>query len=295
MARHLALSAALAATLFFTPLMTRVVEGQPPASVASGNAQGDQTKTANTGETPKRSPTSGFSEEAYPEAFKALFLLFVVAIVLESALAILFNWRPFVETFNSRAVKPVVSMAFALALVYMFKIDLVTALAKLISPNVPALDQTGRILTAMVIAGGSAAVNNLMVGLGFRQQRTPEQVAPKPPRDTGWISVSIVRTDKIKGPVTVAIGVADATGKKVPVVASLEHSASGRFYRYFFRDRGRFPGSGGYAVAKGEEVTVKVSALKANATNSDDTIEKKWGPNVIADGAIIDLTFTMTE
>lgn len=241
--------------------------------------------------TPNRSAASGFSKEAYPEAFKALFLLLVLATVLESALAILFNWRPFVETFNSRAVKPVVSLAFAVALVYMFKIDLVTSLAKLISPGVPALDDTGRILTAMVIAGGSAAVNNLMVGLGVRQQRTPETVAPKPPQNTGWIAVGVVRTAKIKGPVTVAIGVANGAGQ-VPVVASLDRSTTPA-YRYFFRDRGRFPGSGGYAVTKGDIVTVKVSALKS--ADGGGSLEKTWGPNVIADGAIIDLTFTMAD
>jgi hypothetical protein len=284
MTRPFALATALALTLSFTPLMTNVVDGQGQAGVTT--IAGDDNDT--------RNPVSGFSTEAYPEAFKALFLLFVLAIVLEMALAILFNWRPFVETFNSRAVKPVVSLAFATALVYMFQIDLVTSLAKLISPNVSPLDDTGRILTAMVIAGGSAGVNNLMVGLGFRQQRTPEQVAPKPPADTGWISVSVVRTDKIKGPVTVAIGEAGATTGKVPVVASLEHSASGRLYRYFLRDRGRFPGSGGYAVSKDKQITVKASALKNNDPNNG-VLEKTWGPHTIADGAIIDVTFTMTE
>lgn len=237
----------------------------------------------------KRSSTSGISEEAYPEAFKVLFLLFVLAIILESALAILFNWRPFIETFNARAVRPLVSLGFALTLVYMFALDLVTSLAKLIRPDVPALDDTGKILTGMVIAGGSAAVNNIMVGLGFRQARTPETVMPTPPVNKGWISVSIVRSDKIRGPVTVAIGV--ATGGQVPVVASLDKSTTPT-YRYFFHDRGRFPGSGGYAVAKGDNVTVKVSALKADGSG---ILEKMWGPNIIADAAIIDLTFTMTE
>lgn len=236
---------------------------------------------------PKRSATSNFSEEAYPEAFKALFLLFVLAVVLESALAILFNWRPFVETFNARAVRPVVSMVFSLIVVYMFKIDIVTALAKLITPSVPALDHTGRILTAMVIAGGSAGVNNLMVALGVRQARTPETVTPRPPANKGWISVSIVRTANIEGPVTVAIGVKNAANQ-VPVVASLEGSTRPG-YRYFLRDRGRFPGSGGYAVAKGDNVTVEVRALdKAKAE-----VVQTWGPSIIADGAIIDLTFTM--
>jgi hypothetical protein len=236
-----------------------------------------------------RNSVTGFSDLTYPEAFKALFLLFVLATVLESALAILFNWRPFVETFNARAVRPVVSLAFALMLVFLFNLDLVTALAKLVSPNVPALDATGRILTAMVIAGGSAAVNNLMVGLGFRQVRTPETVTPKPPADKGWISVSITRTPTIKGAVTIGIGVADASGN-VPVVASLEQS-SRRGYRYFFRDPGRFPGSGGYPVKKADVVTVRVSAAKSDG--SADPLVKTWGPNAIADGAIIDLKFDM--
>jgi hypothetical protein len=236
-----------------------------------------------------RSSVTSFSDLTYPEAFKALFLLFVLAAVLESALAILFNWRPFVETFNARAVRPVVSLVFALIVVFLFKIDIVTALAKLVSPNVPELDATGRILTAMVIAGGSAAVNNLMVGLGFRQVRTPETVTARPPADKGWISVSITRTPAIKDAVTVGIGVADGSGN-VPVVASLDQS-SRRGYRYFFRDPGRFPGSGGYPVKKGDVVTVRVAA--ANRDGSPQPLVKTWGPNAIADGAIIDLRFDM--
>jgi hypothetical protein len=92
--------------------------------------------------------------------------------------------------------------------------------------------------------------------------------------------------------VTVSIGEADGTTGKVPVVASVEDSASGRVYRYFFRDRGRFPGSGGYAIAKDTIVKVKASAAKADGSG---TLEKTWGPNPVADGAIIDLTFTMSE
>jgi hypothetical protein len=254
---------------------------------ASGSTHNQNKDTTDSG---TRNPLSGFSNETYPEAFKALFLLFVLAAVLESALAILFNWRPFVETFNARAVRPVVSLAFALVFVYIFGLDLVTALAKLIRPDVPKLDGTGQILTAMVIAGGSAAVNNLMVGLGFRQVRTPETVVAKPPADKGWISVSIVRTAAITGPVTVAIGVAAAG--QVPVVASLEKSTRPG-YRYFFRDPGRFPGSGGYPVKKGDNVTVKVSARRSDGTSS--VLEKTWGANLIADGAIIDLTFRMED
>ena len=253
---------------------------------------GNEKKEIKIAVTPKaaRNTTTEFSEAAYPEAVKALFLLLVLATVLESALAILFNWRPFVETFNSRAVKPVVSFVVSLAVVYMFDLDLMTTLAKLIQPNVPPLDNAGHVLTAMVIAGGSAAVNNLMVGLGVRQARTAETVVPKPPPDKGWISVSIVRTTEIQGPVTVGIGVADGGGR-VPVVASLEGSTRPSL-RYFLRDPGRFPGSGGYAIKKGDVVTVKVAALKRDGKS---LLEQTWGPNVMAEGAIVDLTFTMSQ
>lgn len=47
----------------------------------------------------------------YGGSAKALFALFAIAIVLESGLALIFTWRPFLTTFNSRAVKPLVSLA----------------------------------------------------------------------------------------------------------------------------------------------------------------------------------------
>jgi hypothetical protein len=234
-----------------------------------------------------RNPQSGFSDDAYPEAFKALFLLFVIAVILESALAILFNWRPFVETFNARAVRPVISFALASVLVAHFDLDLVTTLSRLIRPGLATFDLTGKILTAMVIAGGSAGVNNLMVGLGFRQVRTPETAVPKPPAKQGWISVSIVR-DQAKGLVSVFIGT--QVNGKTPFAGVVEKSTHPRL-RYFFRDPGRFPGSGGYAVASGFEVMVEVTAN--NKTAGQPLLSKTWGPNLIADGAIIDLTFEM--
>ena len=257
-------------------------------SVVPPAAGSNSSSSAGSGDPGTRSSTTGFSNDAFGEAFKALFLLFVLATVLESALAILFNWRPFVETFNARAVRPVVSLAIALVLVFKFNLDIVSGLAKIISPTTLPLDAAGPILTAMVVAGGSAAVNNLMVTLGFRQVRTPETVTPKPPLNKGWISVSVIKTPAIKGPVDVGIGVPDAAGA-VPAVARLEKSTRPG-WRYFFHDPGRFPGSGGYAVNSG--TAVKVVCTAATIAGGPAKTET-WGPNVIADGAIIDLTFTM--
>jgi hypothetical protein len=268
----------------------KAVEAEKAVSETLVCKVGNQEKSVKVDVVPKgRNNATGFSDDVYPEAFKALFLLFVVATVLESALALLFNWRPFVETFNARAVRPVVSFIVSLIVVFTWKLDIVTGLGNLISARVPELDWTGKILTAMVIAGGSAAINNLLVTLGFRQVRTPENSTPKPPLGKGWISVSIVRTDQITGPVTVRLGVADGNGK-VPVVAILNASTN-PVVRYFLRDRGRFPGSGGFAVQKGDVVSVKVSAK--DAIDAKKEVEDDWGPETIGEGAIIDLTFTM--
>lgn len=60
----------------------------------------------------------------YEPAFKILFAIFVLALLLESGLAVLFNWRPFVMTFDARGVKTLVSLAFSLFFVLTFQLDL---------------------------------------------------------------------------------------------------------------------------------------------------------------------------
>jgi hypothetical protein len=37
------------------------------------------------------------SNSIYTQSFKALFVLFIIATILESGLAVLFNWRPFIQ------------------------------------------------------------------------------------------------------------------------------------------------------------------------------------------------------
>jgi hypothetical protein len=272
--------------LAITETLAYRIGTQNPTTVTidvAATAPPPASSTTNAGTRPE---TSGFSNRTFGDAFTVLFLLFVLAVVLESALAILFNWRPFVERLNARAVRPLVSFAVALLLVFTFDIDLVTAMVNVIRLSAESPSPWGRILTAMVIAGGSAGVNNLMVGLGFRQVRTPETAVPKPPAKHGWISVSVVRKEAV-GPVSVSIGV--PTAGKTPFVHVIRESTRPG-WRYFLRDPGRFPGSGGYTVAAGSDVTVEV---KADTNNPAAPLVKTWGPNLIGEGAIIDLTFEM--
>jgi len=224
------------------------------------------------------------------EVFKTVLVLFMLAVVLESALALVFNWRPFVETFNSRAVRPIVSFLVAYIFVNMFDLDLMTTIVNASVPTSPPRPPgtTGRVLTAMVLAGGSAAVNNVLVGLGFRQRRTPESITPKPPPDKAWIAVRIVRQNVV-GPVNVFLGPPPTGGEKHPPIVTVIQGTSHPKLRYFLNDRGRFPGSGGYTVRADSVVQVDVVGVDP----SNQEISKTWGPHKVAGDAIIDLDFEM--
>ena len=223
---------------------------------------------------------------AHEKIFKAVFLLFMIAVVLESALAILFNWRPFVELFNARAVRPVVTFVVAYVFVETFALDLITTIVNAATSAEHGISPTGKVLTALVLAGGSAGVNNVLIGLGYRQKRTPETATPKPPPDKAWISVRIVR-DKAVGPVEVFLG-APVTGKRPPLIAIIQ-GTSRPALRYFLSDPGRFPGYGGHAVDANSQIEIVVAGLDSNKT----PLVKSWGPETVAGGGIIDLEFEL--
>jgi len=46
---------------------------------------------------------AGNQSPASTEAFKVLILMFVLAVLLEQALSVIFNWRPFLQNFDARA------------------------------------------------------------------------------------------------------------------------------------------------------------------------------------------------
>ena len=157
-------------------------------------------------------------EGPYAAAFKILLQLFLVAVLLEQALSVIFNWRPFLQNFDARGVKTVVSVVVAWFVVTAFKMDFVKDLVNVYAPAGIASDLSSQLLTAMILAGGSAGVNNLLIALGFRSMRSAEAVAPKPPKKEAWIAVRLIR-DKAVGSVTASIG---TEGDKPAVAGIIE-------------------------------------------------------------------------
>lgn len=144
------------------------------------------------------------SDNPYSPAAKILFALFALAVVLESGLAVIFNWRPFVQFFDARGAKTVIAVVISLLFVVAFDLDLADSLVKSFFPDSSSPGPIGPFITALVLAGGSSGVNNILVALGFRSAKTAESVTPRPPATKAWVAVSL-RRKKAVGPAYVLV------------------------------------------------------------------------------------------
>jgi hypothetical protein len=245
------------------------------------------TGKTDTGKRDSGKTDTGKTQESNETVLKAVSLLFLLAVVIESALAIIFNWRPFVETLNARAVRPLISLVVSGFFVWLFDLDLMTTIVNSMMNTTHLPSTSGQVLTAMVLAGGSAGVNNLLVALGFRQKQTPETATPKPPSNKAWIAVRLDRQLAV-GQVEVFLGVPPAVGQQPPL-AGVIHGKSKPAYRYFFSDPGRFPGYGGHTVPVNSSISLELAGVDKDG----QPLSQKWGPCTLADGAIIDLDFKL--
>lgn len=225
---------------------------------------------------------------ALADAFKILALLFVLAVLLEQALSVLFNWRVFLQYFNAGGVKTIVSVLVAWLILEAFNLDLMADLINLYSSSKVASGVATKLLTAFILAGGSSGVNNLLVALGFRSMRSVEQIAPKPPHDRAWLSVRVQRKAAV-GEIIVSIGPADGT---VPVVGMITGTSRNRLLRSFMVDHGCFPIAGGHSLTPDASKTYVVQ-VQGKDKNRTDLPAAKWGPYAIAAGAVLDITLEL--
>lgn len=240
-----------------------------------------------------QAPTDSAFGEVYEASFKAIFLLFVLAVLLESALALLFNWKPFVENLVPRAVRPLIAFVVAFLFVRYFDLDIVTALVNAVTGKAYAASTPGMVLTAMIIAGGSAGVNSMLVALGFRQVRTPATAGPpKPPAGKAYISVRALKGEAV-GDLYVYAGPPPAAGAPAgtrPLLLGVIKGRSVRnFFSWFVPDSGRLPRYGGHTVDPGRDYVIVVEGRKEDGT----VVQWQVGPLQFADGAFVDLDVTV--
>ncbi|HEY4943181.1 MAG TPA: hypothetical protein VII56_17250 [Rhizomicrobium sp.] len=233
-----------------------------------------------------RNPDSTLSDtKTYSESFKALFELFIIAILVESGLALLFRWKPFLSVFDPAAMNAVVAFLFSFTFVWIFDLDIVSRLFSVYTHSEQKPEFAGQVLTAMIIAGGSSVVNKLFQAFGLRSPLSHDDAAATTTTaqpTTGWIAVTPNRVNAV-GEITVLLSGA--------AVGTIEGGAGKRsLLSVMLRDRGRFPPSDGFPVAPGN---YSVSLAGRDSHGAAIVSPSSWGPYPVIAGAILDIELTI--
>lgn len=226
--------------------------------------------------------------EVYNKVFQALFVLFALAVIVESALQLIFRWRPYVTVVNTSGANGIVAFFVSLFLVVSFDLDITTQIINAYTgpANAFANGHVGTGLTALIIAGGSSGVNRILRRFGFRPIGPPDEVSGPPDDDIAWLSVSVERSEAIKGDLQVLYGPKENEAV-IGTIPSGKPKPLGWFWKNFFRDGSRFPPSGGFTVpvvAEKQRVIVK-----GFDTHGKD-VSASWGPERIGPRAIVDIS-----
>ena len=208
---------------------------------------------------------------------KPLVGVFVVATLMESALATIFNWRLYREFFDGHATKTLVMIAAGWAVVECFDYDL---FQKIVSAAGGPAEQgeISKPLSALVLAGGSSAIYELFKSLGLRPPAEPPDARQQPAENKAWVSVKIL-PDQAVGDIQVHIDPVDNptdAERAAPPIAGVLRGQRGfgeRIRSVFFADRMRLPAYGGKTIDAGEKVyRIVVSGTRLSDDRDADPI-----------------------
>lgn len=268
------------------PLQDGVVTFSPPATPVPQPAPD---AGGLTGEAQDRAEAADLSELEYETIFRILFGVLAIAVVLESALAVLFGWRVFQNHFSSRGLRTPVAVIVGWLVAHGLKFDVVASLYQALyggQGEVSPLGGLGVFITGLVLAGGSAGVNNILRALGFRRIGPAEGATPRPAATEAWFSVTLQRKDAV-GPVQVLL-VGDA-GPAVLVGMITGKTPPPPWAADFVSNDVRFPPVAGHVLSPGATYTLRL----AGADKAGAPIQKDWGPFTPGAGAIIDVALTL--
>ena len=215
--------------------------------------------------------------------------MFVVAVLLESAFSIIFNWRVFLTYFDTRGVKTIIMIVVSLIVVIAFNLDVVASLVAAYTQvgDAPvAVDSrpVSKFITALILAGGSAGVYNIMYALGYRNDRREQEMAKTPTSGKAWVSVRVLRVAGARD-VFVKIKRVGAPGDTSPApIAGTIGGERPSLGELLFRNPDRFPQNGGYTVEPGVVYNIAVTGKTADG----DELQAMGEDYVFADRAIVD-------
>jgi len=251
---------------------------------AGGQGQGKADGQGGGGEDDK-------GDNIYAESLTALTKLFVLAILIESALSVIFNWRVFLTYFSLRGVRTIIMIAVSYFVVAVFNIDIVAELINVYQPdeahtrgNLPT-----EFITALILAGGSAGVHNIMRGLGYRSGAREEEVAPQPPRNEAWIAVWATRKEAV-GEIFVTVRQVTVRGAGPAPIAGVIGARRPSLRELLLRNFDRFPQNGGYTVEPDKVYEITVEGKNKEGERLAPIDGEKFS---FARGAIVDFDVTI--
>lgn len=224
-------------------------------------------------------------EDIYQASLKALTILLVLSVLIENALAVIFNWRVFRTYFSVRGVKTIISFVVSFLIVRSFEVDVVSSLLDAYSPEQGHNSNVAtEILTALIIAGGSSGIHNIMYSMGYRSARSDDEDS-RPPKNKAWIAVLVDQKESV-GPVHVNL-TEDATAPvDLPAIAGTCMTERPGLLSLLMRNNNRFPANGGHEVTPGQAYRISVSGKnREGETVSKDVSEEAVQ---LAPGAIVD-------
>lgn len=231
---------------------------------------------------------AGLPPDMYEASVQALTKLAVISIILEQALALIFDWKPFRETFDRKAVKPLVSFLFAGAIVHEFGLDVVSALIRAYGGDRESIGTVSKLVTALVLAGGSGGINRILQRLGVRTNLDQKDDSAPPPTMAFVSVVPMPKSAKSDIGCVTIVGI-DSAGANhslgtVPG-ASVGRDPTG-WRAWFLQEKGRFPPDEGFAITPGQW-SIRLDAVDSAGNGSSSAV---WGPYQLDAGTRIDLT-----
>lgn len=222
------------------------------------------------------------SNDAIAKSFKILMAAFVLAVLLESAFTLVFNWRLFNAFFVGKAVRTPIMFAGSLLFVQQAKFDLMATLLDAYYPRSgdTASNWLTLALTAMILAGGSVGVNRILVALRFRKEVREESKAPELSSTEAWISVNVdsaVRGAVMRVDVTPITSIQLDT---VPATVGVIGGPKPSFFEVLTGSPSRIPRSGGITVSTAKIYTITVFDVAAGILY--DVTGRKLDPGDIA-------------
>jgi hypothetical protein len=298
---RLLLLAAFAATLMLSPAAAETAMPTPAADQAKDTQKKDAPKAeqkkdggqANSAGQPSN-PLALDDGAIYRRSLAALTMLFVIAVLLENAFTTIFNWRVFLTYFSVRGVKTLVMVGIALIVVNVFNVDILanliavykTPAGQAVSPDA-VLQEYGfvsKFVTALILAGGSAGVYNIMHALGYRNDQREEQVAPRPPQNAAWVSVKVKRVNAV-GDIQVKIQKVAAGATPPAPIAGTIGSRRPTLIELLLNNPNRFPQNGGYTLEPETVYHILVSGKHKDTNAELKALDQDYA---FTKGAIVD-------